>query len=174
MRISVGIDLAKEIHGITVIDAHGIVQIDRKLLDPPTDLTALADDRSALRGTIRIGLDVIGGIAGLAQAMLAKAWFVLVHVPGIAIQAPGQGTVGGENKSDPRDARTIADRVRTRSDLRSIEPATELDPEIRLLVSRRGDIVQASTQRLSRMRDLLVGIFPDLGACLDLRSLPGM
>ena len=61
-------------------------------------------------------------------------------------------------------------QVRTRSDLRQIEPATELDLEIRLLVSRRGDIVQAQTQRLSRMRDLLVGIFPGLEACLDLKT----
>ena len=76
----------------------------------------------------------------------------------------------GENKSDPRDARTIAEQVRIRSDLRAIEPATELDLEIRLLVSRRGDIVQAQTQRISRMRDLLVGIFPGLEACLDLRT----
>ena len=37
--------------------------------------------------------------------------------------------------------------------MRPIEPATELDLEIRLLVGRRGDIVQAQTQRLSRMRD---------------------
>ena len=113
-----------------------------------------------MRGTVRIGLDVIGGIAGLAQAMLAEAGFALVHVPGIAVNRARQGTVGGENKSDPRDARTIADQVRTRPDLRPIEPATELDLEIRLLVSRRGDIVQAQTQRLSRMRDLLVGVFP--------------
>ena len=74
------------------------------------------------------------------------------------------------NKSDPRDARTIADQVRTRPDLRPIEPAAELDLEIRLLVSRRGDIVQAQTQRLSRMHDLLVGIFPGLEACLDLKA----
>ena len=67
-----------------------------------------------------------------------------------------QGTVGGEKKSDPHDARTIAEQVRTRSDLRPTEPATELDLEIRLLVGRRSDIVQAQTQRLSRMRDLLV------------------
>ena len=123
-----------------------------------------------LRGSVRIGLDVIGGIAGLAEAMLAEAGFTLVHVPGMAVNRARQGTVGGENKSDPRDARTIADQVRTRSDLRTIEPATELDLEIRLLVGRRRDMVDAQTQRLSRMHDLLVGIFPGLEACLDLRT----
>ncbi len=170
MRISVGIDIAKEIHWVTAIDADGLVRIDRKLLNTPSDIAAMADELTALHGTVRIGLDVIGGIAGLAEAMLTQAGFVLVHVPGIAVNRARQGTVGGENKSDPRDARTIADQVRTRSDLRRIEPATEIDLEIKLLVSRRGDLVQAQTQRLSRMHDLLVGIFPGLEACLDLKT----
>ncbi len=132
MRISVGIDIAKEIHWVTAIDADGIVRIDRKLLNTPSYIAALADELTALHGTVRIGLDVIGGIAGLAEAMLAQAGFALVHVPGIAVNRARQGTVGGENKSDPRDARTIADQVRTRADLRRIEPATEIDLEIRL------------------------------------------
>lgn len=170
MRISVGIDIAKEIHWVTAIDAGGIVQVDRKLLNTPAGIATLVDELTALRGTVRIGLDVIGGIAGLAEAMLADAGFALVHVPGIAVNRARQGTVGGENKSDPRDARTIAEQVRTRSDLRPIEPATELDLEIRLLVGRRSDIVQAQTQRLSRMRDRLVGIFPGLEACLDFKT----
>ena len=170
MQVSVGIDIAKEIHWVTAIDADGLVRIDRKLLNTPSDIAALADELTALHGTVRIGLDVIGGIAGLAEAMLAQAGFALVHVPGIAVNRARQGTVGGENKSDPRDARTIADHVRTRSDLRRIEPATEIDLEIRLLVSHRGDLVQAQTQRLSRMHDLLVGIFPGLEACLDLKT----
>lgn len=93
-----------------------------------------------------------------------------MHVPGLAVNRARQGTVGGENKSDPRDARTIADQVRTRSDLRVIEPTSELDLEIRLLVRRRRDLVDAQTQRLSRIHDLLVGIFPGLEACLDLRT----
>jgi transposase len=170
MPISVGIDIAKEIHWVTAIDAGGVVQVDRKLLNTPAGIATLVDELTALRGTVRIGLDVIGGIAGLAEAMLADAGFALVHVPGIAVNRARQGTVGGENKSDPRDARTIAEQVRTRSDLRPIEPATELDLEIRLLVGRRSDIVQAQTQRLSRMRDRLVGIFPGLEACLDFKT----
>lgn len=170
MRINVGIDIAKEIHWVIAIDADGGVQIDRRLLNTPAAIAVLIDELTALHGTVHIGLDVVGGIAGLAEAMLASAGFTLVHVPGIAVNRARQGTVGGENKSDPRDARTIADQVRTRSDLRPIEAGSELDLEIRLMVSRRGDIVQAQTQRLSRLRDLLVGIFPGLEACLDLKT----
>ena len=91
MQISVGIDIAKEIHWVTAIDADGVVQIDRKLLNTPADIAALADELAALHATVRIGLDVIGGIAGLAAAMLANAGFTLVHVPGIAVNRARPG-----------------------------------------------------------------------------------
>lgn len=170
MRISVGIDIAKEMHWVTAISPDGEVLIDRKLLNTPTDLAALVGQLAALDGVVRIGLDVIGGIAGLAEAMLAEAGFALVHVPGLAVNRARQGSVGGENKSDPRDARAIADQVRIRQDLRPIEPSTEIDLEIRLLVGRRRDLVATQTQRLSRLHDLLVGIFPGLERSLDLTT----
>ena len=170
MPISVGIDIAKEAHWVTAVDADGLVRLDRKLPNTPTDIAALIEELVSLGGAIRVGLDVVGGIAGLAEAMLATAGLALVHVPGLAVNRARQSTTGGENKSDPRDARTIADQVRTRSDLRPIDPASELDLEIRLLVGRRRDLVDAQTQRLSRMHDLLVGIFPGLEACLDLKA----
>ena len=169
-RISVGIDIAKDIHWVTAIDADGVVLLDRKLPNRPPDLAALAEEIAALQGQVRVGIDVLGGIAGLAAAMLAETGFALVHVPGLAVNRARQGTVGGENKSDPRDARIIAEQVRTRSDLRPVEAATEIDLEIRLLVGRRRDIVRAQTQRLARLHDLLVGIFPGLEATLDLTT----
>jgi len=170
MRISVGIDIAKEIHWVTAIDADGVILLDRKLHNTPTDLALLIEQLADLGGNILIGIDVVGGIAGLTEAMLADAGFALVHVPGLAVNRARQGTVGGENKSDPRDARTIADQVRIRSDLRAIVPATELDLGIRLLVGRRRDLIHAQTQRLARLHDLLVGIFPGLERMLDLTT----
>jgi len=170
MRISVGIDIAKEVHWVTAIDADGVVRIDRRLENAPSAIAALADDLAGLGGSPCIGFDVVGGVAGLAEAMLAEAGFTLVHVPGLAVNRARQGTVGGEHKSDPRDARVIADQVRTRQDLRPIEPATELDLELRLLVGRRRDLVAAQTQRLARLHDLLVGIFPGLERDLDLTT----
>jgi transposase len=170
MHISVGIDIAKEAHWVTAIDADGVVRIDRKLANTPGAIAALVADLTELGGSVRIGLDVVGGIAGLAEAMLAEAGFALVHVPGLAVNRARQGSVGGEHKSDPRDARVIAEQVRTRQDLRPIGPANELDLELRLLVGRRRDLVEAQTQRLARLHDLLVGIFPGLERILDLTT----
>jgi transposase len=170
MHISVGIDIAKEAHWVTAIDADGVVRIDRKLDNAPGAIAALVADLTELGGSVRIGLDVVGGIAGLAEAMLAEASFALVHVPGLAVNRARQGTVGGEHKSDPREARVIAEPVRTHQDLRPLEPATDLDLELRLLVGRRRDLVEAQTQRLARLHDLLVGIFPGLERGLDLTT----
>lgn len=169
-HISAGIDIAKEVHWITAIDEAGTVLIDHELDNDPAAIAALVDELAALDGAVRVGFDVIGGIAGLAEAMLAASGCTLLHVPGLAVNRARQGTVGGENKSDPRDARTIADQVRTRHDLRVIEPAGEIDIELRLLVGRRRDLVQAQTQRIARMRDLLTGIFPALERALDLTT----
>lgn len=157
MGISVGIDIAKEMHWVTAIDADGVVRIDRKLANTPGEIAQLITELGELGRTVRIGLDVVGGIA-------------LVHVSGLAVNRARQGTRGGENKSDPRDARTIADQVRARSDLRPIQAASELDLEIRLLVGRRRDLVDGQTQRLARLHDLLVGIFPGLERTLDLTT----
>jgi transposase len=170
MRSSVGIDIAKEAHWVTAVDADGVVRIDRKLANTPAAIASLIDELQRLGGTVRIGLDVVGGVAGLVEAMLADAGFALVHVSGLAVNRARQGTVGGEHKSDPRDARVIAEQVRSRQDLRPLAPASELDLELRLLVGRRRDLVEAQTQRLARLHDLLVGIFPGLERSLDLTT----
>ena len=78
--------------------------------------------------------------------------------------------MGGESKSDPRDTRVIADQVRTWRDLRPISAASELDLEIRMLASRRGDLVEDQTRRLSRMHDLLCSVYPGLERALDLTT----
>lgn len=80
----------------------------------------MATDLVGLAGEVRVGLDTAGSIASFLEAVLIAAGLALVHVPGIAINRAAQGHAGGERKSDPRDARVIADLVRTRADLRPI------------------------------------------------------
>lgn len=124
----VGIDIAKELHWVAAIDSAGGVLLDRKLANTTQDLMNLVAELRGLPGPIRIGIDVLGGIASLTQAVLLQAGFDVVHVSGLAVDRARQGTVGGESKSDPRDARVIADQVPTRRDLRPVESHTELDP----------------------------------------------
>lgn len=164
---SVGIDIAKDLHWASAIDAAGKVLLDRKVANTPGDLVHLVGELRALPAPVKIGIDVLGGIASLTQAVLLEAGFQLVHVSGLAVNRAREGTVGGESKSDPRDARVIADQVRTRQDLRAVAGNSELDIELRLLVSRRRDLAEEQTRRLNRMHDLLAAVFPELERALD-------
>ena len=174
MGIWVGIDIAKHVHWATAIDDVGQVLVDQRVPNDPVGIQGLIDGLAGLGGEPVIGLDVVGGIAALAQAMLQAAGFRLVHVSGLAVNRARQGTTGGEHKSDPRDARVIAELVRTRRDLRPIQPVSELDLELRLLVGRRGDLQVEQTRRLARLHDLLVGIHPGLERVLDLTTKGGL
>lgn len=142
----VGIDIAKDVHWVCAVDREGALLLNHKLLNTPEDMLRLAVELEHLPAPIRVGIDILGGIAALTQAVILEAGFELLHVPGIAVNRAREGTTGGESKSDPRDARTIADLVRTRRDL-----------------------TEDQTRRLARMHDLLASIFPELERLLDLR-----
>ena len=90
----------------------------------PAELAELVEQLGGLDGELVVGLDVVGGIAGLAEAVLSQAGVRLVHVPGLAVNRARLATRGGENKSDPRDARVIAEQVRTRTTCARFDPQT--------------------------------------------------
>src|SRR4051812_11737454 len=161
--VAVGIDVAKDFHWVRAIDcADGQVLLDRRVENDPAAVARLVEQLEALRtrGAVRVGIDVVGGIAGLLSAMLLEAGVTVVHVSGLAVNRAGEGTTAGEHKSDPRDAAVIADQVRQRRDLRAVEALGELDAELRLLVGRRRELVAEQTRRVNRLRDLLASIHP--------------
>jgi transposase len=174
MGVWVGIDVAKEVHWACVVDDTGQVVWDQRVDNDPAAIGALIEELGVLGQGLVVGMDVVGGIANLVQAMLAAAGFRLVYVSGLAVNRARQGTRGGESKSDPRDARVIADQVRTRRDLRSIRPSVELDLEIRLLAGRRRDLTDEQTRRLSRLHDLLASVHPGLERACDLTTKGGL
>lgn len=171
MAVAVGVDVAKEFHWVCAIDtADSEVLIDRRVENRPGDLAVLIEQLRALgveHDGLRVGIDVVGGIASLLCAMLLQDEVEVVHVPGLAVNRARQGTIGGEHKSDPRDAAVIADQVRHRRDLRAVSALSELDAELRLLVSRRRELVTDQTRRISRLRDLLASINPGLERIVD-------
>ena len=178
MPVTVGIDVAKEFHWAAAIDTvTAEVLLSRRVDNDPASLQALIDELSLLQpepSSVRVGVDVVGGIASLLTAMLADGGFQLLHVPGLAVNRARQGTTGGEHKSDPRDARVIADQVRTRTDLRPLERSSELEAEIRLLVGRRRELVTDQTRRLGRLHDLLASIHPGLERLVDPTQKTGL
>jgi transposase len=170
MRYHIGIDIAKDAHWVTALDDQGQVVLDQRVENTPPALNALCDQLAQLGGERRIGLDVLGGIASLVTAMLLAAGEPLVHVPGLTVNRAREGTRGGDHKSDPRDARVIADQVRTRTTLRPVEAFDDVTAELRLLVGRRRDLVAEQTRRLARLHELLLSVHPGLERRLDLTT----
>jgi transposase len=174
MQIAVGIDVAKETHWAVAVTETGDVLVDHAVNNDPDAIEALRAELGTLPGECTVGLDVLGGIATLLSAMLLATGQRVVHVPGLAVNRARQGTAGGETKSDPRDARVIADQVRSRRDLRPIAVEDETLAALQLLVGRRRDLVAEQTRRLSRLHDLLSRIHPGLERALDLTSKSGL
>jgi transposase len=171
VAVVVGVDVAKEFHWVEMKVAEtGAVLASRRVDNDPPAIDALIADIQAAQaehGPARVGIDVLGGIAGLLQVMLVDAGLTVVHVPGLTVNRARRGTRGGEHKSDPRDARVIADQLRLRDDLRRIEAASTVDTELRLLVGRRRELVVDQTRRIGRLRDLLTSIHPGLERAID-------
>jgi len=172
MAVAVGVDVAKEFHWAALVHAEtGKVLASRKVGNDPAAIQALIDEIRAAElehGGATVAIDVLGGIAGLLQAMLAESGLRLVHVSGLAVNRARRATRGGEHKSDPRDAKVIADQIRLRGEeLRVVTPAGEADAELRLLVGRRRELVVDQTRRIGRLRDLLASIHPGLERVID-------
>lgn len=178
MAVAVGVDLAKEFHwAALVVSETGQILGSRRVENTPADLTELIieiESASVQHGPATVGLDLLGGIASLAQAMLLDAGLACVHVPGLAVNRARQCTTGGERKSDPKDAKVIADQVRMRDDLHPVTTASEIAAEIRLLVARRRELVTDQVRRKARLRDLLCTVHPGLEREIDLTGKSGL
>lgn len=175
MKMFVGLDVAKEVHWACAIDGNATSVFSHAVANDPGQIAALIDEISALQADeVTVALDLLGGTATLVCAMIADAGFRLVHTPGLSVNRARQGMRGGENKSDPRDAATIAELARTRPDLRPVDAEREIDVDIRLLVGRRSEIVRDQTRRLGRLRDLLSSLFPALERRIDVKTKTGL
>jgi transposase len=175
MEVFIGVDAAKDVHWACAVDRDAQALFNRAVANDPDGIAGLVADIAALEAArVTVALDLLGGSATLVCAMLADAGLAVLHTPGLAVNRARQGMRGGENKSDPRDAATIAELARTRRDLRPVEVGTEIDVDIRLLVGRRREIVVDQTRRLSRLRDLLSSLFPALERRIDVTTRAGL
>lgn len=175
MDVFIGIDVAKEVHWACAMDRNARVLFSHAVDNDPAAIGALIARIEGLEArATRTAVDMLGGAASLLCAMLAEAGLPLVHTPGLAVNRARQGHRGGERKSDPKDAAVIAELARTRADLRAVDPPDPLDAEIRLLVSRRRELVTEQTRHVGRLRDLLCGLCPALERRIDPTTRTGL
>jgi len=175
MRVAVGVDVAKEFHWVAIVLTDGgEVLLSQRVDNDPDSIDGLIEHLRAVaaeHGELTVGIDLMGGIASLLTAMLLDANIRLVHVPGLVVNRARRATKGGEAKSDPRDAQAIADQLRLRQDWRVVEQRDEVSVDLRLLVSRRRELVVDQTRRLNRLRETLTSLFPGLERAVDVTNL---
>jgi len=168
----VGVDVGKDFHWAVGIDADGEILFSRKVENEEADLSALVEEAAPSEGGQgpTWAVDQPGGGASLLLAVLWARGQGVLFVPGIAVDRARDG-MRGEAKTDRRDARVIAEQARMRRDLRPLRPADDLLAEMKLLLSRRRDLVADRTRAIARLRDALVGLFPGLErALVDMRA----
>ena len=135
MDVAVGIDVAKEFHWVVATrpdqeTGKATNILSRRVDNTPGAIADLVDEMAGLVApdeSLQVGIDILGGIARLLETILLTAGLEVVHVPGLAVKTARRATRGGEHKSDPRDARVIADQVRSRDDLRRVALLNDAD-----------------------------------------------
>lgn len=171
MRHYVGLDVGKSTHWVCVLDGEGEVLLSRRVEATEEALEALCSEIAELGASDErvVGIDLTGGVATLLEAVLLERGERVRYIPGTAVNKARDAYAGGEHKSDPKDAFVIADQLRLRwRSLSEVRLRDESVAELRALVAYRRDLVQDQTRRVTRLRELLLGVFPGLEAALDL------
>ncbi len=165
----VGVDVGKGFHWAVAVGTEGEILLSRRVDNEEADLSALVEEVRVLTGSEPVwAVDQSGGGAALLLTLLWERGQRVLYISGLAVDRARDG-FRGEAKTDRRDALVIAEQARMRRDLRPLEPTGELLAEMRLLLSRRRDLVADQSRALQRIRDALLALFPGLE-----RALPDM
>lgn len=163
-----GMDSGKWAHHCVVIDAAGRVLLSRRVANDEaalggliTAVLELADGDQAVWAT-----DLNAGGAALLLAMLADRDQRVLYLPGRLVHHAA-ATYRGDGKTDAKDARIIADQARMRTDLQPVRAADQISVDLRLLTSRRTDMIFDRVRHINRLRATMLEYFPALEAAFD-------
>ena len=168
-KVFAGIDAGKEFHWLAVVDGSGETLLSRRVDNSEEDILRAIEETESL-GEERVwAVDIPGGVASLALALLWERGEQVLFVPGVTVDR-SRATYRGESKTDARDAYVIADQARMRRDLSVITADEEVIAELALLVSHRRDLVQNQTRTIARVREAMVAVFPGLERVLEFKN----
>jgi transposase len=164
--IWVGVDVGKGHHHACAVDAAGKTVFSRKLVNGQAEIEALVSRAQQAAGQVSWAVDMTSGGAGLLLAVLAMTGQQVVYVPGRLVNRMA-GAYAGEGKTDAKDAHTIAETARLRRDLTTVAATDPVIAKVRVLTSRREDLMGDWVRGVNRLRDLLSSIFPALERAFD-------
>src|SRR3712207_2368904 len=151
------------------LDASGRELLSRKVENDEAEISKLIDEALFLAEEIVWAVDQPGGSAALLLALLWERNQRVLYVPGLTVDR-ARDAYRGESKTDTRDAHVIADQARMRSDLGELKPGEEEIAELQLLLARRRDLITDQSRSITRLREMLLSLFPALERALDLNS----
>jgi transposase len=163
-----GIDAGKRAHHCVVIDPAGRLLVSRRVVNDESALLELIAAVLAVAGGDPVvwATDLNSGGAALLIALLAERGQQLLYIPGRIVHHAAQ-TYRGDGKTDAKDARIIAGQARMRTDLQPVRGADQISTDLRLLTSRRTDLVYDRVRAINRLRATLLEFFPALEAAFD-------
>ncbi len=162
----VGIDAGKASHHAAAVDADGRQLWSVKVANDQREIEGLVARAGESGAEVRWAVDLVSPMASLLLAILLTSGQDVVYVPGRMVAALA-GALGGEGKTDAKDARVIADIARMRPDLAPVTADEELVVELARLTSHRADLMADWVRGVNRLRALLGSIFPALEAAFD-------
>ena len=161
MEIFCGIDWSEAAHDVAVVDETGRLLARRRIADDAAGFTALTELLAGYAGRPeRVDVAIETGRGLLVAALRAAGHRVFAINPKAVDRYRDRHGVAGA-KSDPGDARVLADILRTDRDRHRPLPAdSDLAAAVGVLARAHQDAVWARVQDANRLRSLLREFFP--------------
>lgn len=165
-KIWVGIDVGKAAHHACAVDADGKVVFSTAVPNGQAEIEALIVRAEKAGMQVVWALDMISGVAGLLLALLVDGQREVRYVPGRLVNRMA-GAFAGEGKTDAKDAKTIAETARLRSDLTAVTDPDSVVTDLQVLTAQRADLMNDWVRGVNRLRALVTSIFPALERVFD-------
>jgi transposase len=161
LEIFCGIDWSETAHDVAVVDETGRLLARRRIADDAAGFTALTELLAGYAGRPeRVDVAIETGRGLLVAALRAAGHRVFAINPKAVDRYRDRHGVAGA-KSDPGDARVLADILRTDRDRHRPLPAdSDLAAAVGVLARAHQDAVWARVQDANRLRSLLREFFP--------------
>jgi transposase len=168
-KLWVGIDVGKQFHHACAVDERGKTVFSRKVKNRQGAVEELITRTAAKAGgdgEVVWALDMTSGAAALLVMVLVATGQPVLAVPGRLVNRMA-GAFSGEGKTDAKDARTIAETARLRTDLTPVCVPDQVVGDLQVLTARREDLMADWVRGVNRLRELLASIFPSLEEAFD-------
>ena len=159
--IFVGIDWAEAHHDVCVLDPEGGVLIKGRVPDGVegvSRLHAMVSEHAQEPSEVVVGIEID---RGLLVAALVGAGYHVYAVNPFAVSRYRDRHASSRAKSDPGDAKVLADVVRTdRRNHREVSADTDLAEAIKILARTHQSLVWSRQRQLNQLRSTLREFYP--------------